>query len=64
MSSDADTNSKYFLLQDGLLLALEVLNVDTSASRGRSSPGLEVLNVPTQDYKCRISDTNGSDFLK
>ena len=31
---------------------------------GRSSPGLEVLNVPTQGYKCRISDTNGSDFLK
>ena len=30
---------------------------------GRSSPGLEVLNVPTQDYKGRISDSKGSDFL-
>ena len=39
ISSDADTDSKYFLLQDSLLLALEV------------------LNVPTQDYKRRISDS-------
>ena len=48
---------RYFLLKDDLLPALEVLNVDTSASRGRSSPGLEVLNVPTQDYEGRISDS-------
>ena len=27
---------------------------------GRSSPGLEVLNVPTQDYECRISKFKGS----
>ena len=45
------------MLQDSLPLASEVLNVDTSASRGRSSPGLEVLNVPTQDYEGRISDS-------
>ena len=51
MSSDADTDSKYFLLQDGLLLALEVLN-DGKDSRillglGRTSPSIKVLNVPT-----------------
>ena len=59
ISSDADTNSKYFLVQDGLLLALEVLNDGKDSTillcSGRTSPGIKVLNVPTQDYKCRIS---------
>ena len=56
MSSDADTNSKYFLLQDGLLLAFEVLNDGTDSrillGSGQTSPGIKVLNVPTRSYNC------------
>ena len=67
MSSDADTDSKYFLLQDGLLPALEVLNYGKDSrillGSGQTSPGIKVLNVSTQAYKCRISDANCTDFL-
>ena len=55
------------MLQDDLLPALEVLN-DGKDSRillgsGRTSPGIKVLNVPTQDI-CVDSRTQRSDFLK
>ena len=47
---------------------MNVLNDDTDSeillASGRSSPGFEVLNVPTQGYKYRIADSKGSDFLK
>ena len=53
--------AKYFLLQNGLLLALEVLNDGTDSrillGSGRTSPGIKVLNVPTQEYKCRFLDS-------
>ena len=67
VSSDADTDSKYFLRQDVLLLALEVLN-DGADSRillglKQTSPGTKVLNVPTQDI-CVDSRTQRIDFLK
>ena len=56
------------MLQDVLLPALEVLN-DGADSRillglGQTSPGTKVLNVPTQDYECRISDISCTDLLK
>ena len=58
---------KYFLFQDDLLPALEVLN-DGKDSRmllslGQTSPGTKVLNVPTQDI-CVDSRTQRIDFPK